>query len=80
VDAQIAKTISEHQALLLMVTELQARQNVTNQMVLDGMRALNSKMEAHDVRFSNMEHQTREFLTIQNMVRELLDRTPEKRP
>ena len=72
-EGKFTKTIGEHQALLLMVTELQARQNVTNQMVLDGMKSLNAKMEAHDTRFANMEHQTREFQTIQSLMRELLD-------
>ncbi len=71
-ETKFAKTISEHQALLLMVTELQARQNVTNQVVIDGMKSLNAKMESHDIRFLEMEHQSREIQTTQAMIREIL--------
>lgn len=72
-DGKFASTIAQHQALLLMVTELQAKQNVTNQVLIDGMKSINAKMEGHDTRFGNIEHQTREFQTTQSMIRELLE-------
>lgn len=76
-DAKFVNTISQHQALLLMVTELQAKQNITNQVVVDSIKALTGKVEQiesrSDARFTSMEHQTREFQTTQNMIRELLD-------